>query len=335
MPRKIPAPVSLVDPADAAAVAMAALLPVHAAPSQGRLADATALAAERVAGARHALVLLEGDDGELTPMQPVSAERRTQQRALVAALGASGARVRPDLVPALAEAIETGAPLMIEAGDLAGGMPDVEAVCFAPMESAGERVGVLAAFGHHTMQTHRLRLLAEHVASATMNLRSAQAAGEAAPAVDVTRAVFDERKIEAELQREIARAVRYQREVSICVMEATNVRLLRERFGETLTEQLMQRLGEALAGHAREIDVIGAYRDSGYTMVLAEASAAGAESAAHRLCAEVQGLTLDGPRPIPGLELHLAAGWATAPDDGVDVQSLFAAAQQRMYRQAA
>jgi hypothetical protein len=69
-------------------------------------------------------------------------------------------------------------------------------------------------------------------------------------------------------------------------------------------------------------------------MVLAEAAPSGVEAAAQRLVAAAASVKLDGT-PIPGLELHLAVGYATAPSDGVTTEALYAAAQRRMYGDAA
>ena len=117
-----------------------------------------------------------------------------------------------------------------------------------------------------------MRLFAAHVACASVNLRQTLASGVETGTTDVVRTVFDVRKTETELQREIMRADRFKRDVSICIIEATNLRLLRERFGPALTEQVLERAGEALAAQSRDIDVIGQYKESGFTMVLSEVS---------------------------------------------------------------
>ncbi|MEX0749910.1 MAG: hypothetical protein WD359_03800, partial [Dehalococcoidia bacterium] len=72
-----------------------------------------------------------------------------------------------------------------------------------------------------------------------------------------------------------------------------------------------------------------AYRESGYTMILTEATPEGAAAAATRLLASAERTRLD--EEVPGLELHLASGWATCPTDGSTSDALFAAAERRMY----
>jgi diguanylate cyclase (GGDEF)-like protein len=347
MPRKSDRPVAFIPKDDPAAAIMAALLPVHAALTPGWLADATASAAEQAFGVPFTFVYAEGEDGALTMEAPASDQRRQSLRKALDALGEAvlSSRIEPATLPVLSEALDNGSPLMAPLADFfapaleaaaagrASAALGIDTACMAPLETAGERLGALIALGGPTMNPHHLRLLAEHAACASINLRNSGAVREAEPDIGIARAVFDGRKLESELARELQRSIRYKREVSICVIEATNLRLLRERFGRGLTERLLDALGSSLARQSREIDVIGAYKESGYTMVLTEASAAGAESASRRLRAHVEDLSLDDG--APGLELHLAAGWATCPQDGLTPEELFSAAERRMYAQAA
>ena len=205
----------------------------------------------------------------------------------------------------------------------------IDTVSFVPLVSAGERVGALLLMHVGTPHPEHVALMAAHVSCAIVNLRQADAAREAG-VIDIVRSVFDARKIGSDLQRELSRAERYKRDVSIAVVEATNLSLLEERFGKFLTDRLLQRLGESLAQNARDIDVIGAFKESGYTMILTEASSEGAENAARRLLSIAREAAVGDPN-VPGLELHLVAGWATAPADGITTEAVFAAAERRMY----
>lgn len=335
-------------PADPIAGIMSALLPVHAAMTPEWLVDAASTAAERGLGAPFAFVFLEEQDGSLAYKAPASdLLRRSHQRA-ADALGTVLFRTKLAVqdLQVIAEALDAGSsiaapitglfsPLINEdranaaAKDLAADFG-----CVAPLENAGERLGALVVLGRNTIKPAHVRLLADHIACASVNLRNADLSREQG-VIDVVRSVFDARKIESELQRELARAARYKRNVSICVIEATNLRLLRERFGDFLADRLLQRLGESLAQHAREIDVIGAYRESGYTMILTEATAADAATAAQRLMVTAASIELDGGERVPGLELHLAIGYATFAEDGATSDALYAAAERRMYGGAA
>lgn len=328
---------------DPVSMMMAMLLPIHAAATLDWLVDATATAAERTLSAPYAFVYLEEQDGRLERRQPASDLRRRSQQRAVDAFGriALGVKLDPRDAPAIAEALDAGTPTTAAAAEVFRGLVGesaaqsaqrslgVDAVSFVPLESAGERVGALLVMHAGQPDVEHVRLLADHVSCAAVNLRQTQAARESG-VIDVARSVFDGRKIEADLQRELARAERYKRDISIAVIEATNLRLLRERFGAFLAERLLQRLGESLAQNARDIDVIGAFKESGYTMILTEASSEGAESAARRLLAIAKEAAA-GDGSVPGLELHLATGWATAPADGVTTDAVFAAAERRMY----
>lgn len=340
-------PQSQTAPADPVAAIMSSLLPVHGAMTQEWLVDAASTAAERGLGAPFAFVFLEEEDGALAYKAPASDLRRRSHRRAADALGTILFRtaIDPQELPVIGEALAAGTPIVAPLAEFFAPMISGERslaaakelaagfACAAPLENAGERLGALIVLGS-TLDAAHVRLLADHIACASVNLRNADLSREQG-AVDAVRLVFDARKIESELQRELARAARYKRAVSICVVEATNLRLLRERFGGVLTDRLLQRLGESLARHAREIDVIGAYKESGYTMILTEATAAEAATAAQRLMVTAASIERDEEEHVPGLELHLAIGHATCPEDGATTDALYAAAERRMYGGAA
>jgi diguanylate cyclase (GGDEF)-like protein len=321
---------------------MALLLPVHAAATFDWLVDATATAAERTLNAAFTFVYLEEPDGTLTLKQPASdIRRRSVQRAMDAfGKDALGRTIDPAKATTIGEALDADAPVIGSAREVLRGLIDdqtaaaaqsslgVDTLAVTKLETAGERLGALVLMLVGTPNAEQVRLLAQHAACAAVNLRQAQA-GRPDAAVDVVRTVFDARKTEVELQRELMRAERYRREASICVVEVTNMRLLRERFGNGLVQKAYDRVGEALAQHSRDIDVLGQYKETGYTMVLSEATPEGARQATKRLheIATAAGASGD----VPGLELHFAAGWGTYPTDGKTTDAIFAAAERRMY----
>ncbi len=328
---------------DPIAMVMSSLLPIHRAMTIEWLVDAAATAAERGLNAPYTFVYLEGGDGRLGYRAPASdLRRRSVQRAIDAfGDGVLDGKLDPAAMPALAEALDARTPVAAPPAEVFRGRMDeetaraaqralgVEVAAVIPLETAGERIGALVLLLPEAVNAERAKLLADHVACAAVNLRNAEAAREYG-VTDIVRSVFDAKKLESDLQRELARAARYKREVSIVVIEATNLWLLRERFGRFLTERLLQRLGESLAQNARDIDTIGAYKESGYTMILAEAHSGGAAVAARRLLATAQETKLDG-EDVPGLDLHLVVGWATYPVDGATTDLMFAVAERRMY----
>ncbi len=333
------------DDTDPVSTMMAALLPVHTALTLDWLVDAACTAAERGLNAPYAFVFFEDQDGRLEHKAPASDIRRRSQQRAIDALGGKvfRSRIDPASVPALAEALDGGLPVTVPLGDLfvpivgeeragtARNELNCRFACATPLQTAGERIGALLVLLQNDDDAEHVRLLAEHIACAAVNLRQTQTAREQG-VIDIVRSVFDARKLETELQRELARAQRYRRDLSLVVIEATNLRLLRDQFGAFLTERLLQRLGESLAEHARDIDVLGAYKESGYAVILAEAAADGAVTAVRRLMETASRTRLE--ENVPGLELHLVVGHATCPADGVTSDALFAAAERRMYGSA-
>jgi len=333
------------DTNDRVSTALSLLLTLHRAPTTGWLADATATAAEGVVGATYALVYFEEQDGRLERHRPASDLRRRAEERLLDAFGPGlRGKLDPTRAPLIGQALdalsivcappaEALAGVVSEDDASAGGAEaGVAFVSIAPLAHAGERLGALLLFHGERPDERHVRLFADHVALAAVALRPAVEAREAGTA-DITRSIFDERKLERELQRELSRAERYTRDLSLVIIEATNLRLLRERFGRFLADRLFERLGGTLAQNARDIDIIGSYKGRGYAMVLTEAASAGAEVALARLLSVARETKLD--ERVPGLELHLVAGWANASIDGTTSEALFAAAERRMYEAAA
>jgi len=323
---------------------MASLLPVHAAITIEWLADAASTAAERALGAPFAFVYWEDQDGRLQRQLPASDLRRRQLQRALDAFGESLIRPKldPKAAPTIAEALDSRTPITTSPEELFRGLPGVDAAAAAqktlgveaaslvPLEAAGERIGALLLLLSRPVESDHLRLLGEHISCAAVNLRNALSNASQQPQIDVARPVFDERKLETELQRELARAARYKRELSVVVVEATNIGLLRDVYGKFLAERRYALLGEALAECARDTDIVGSYKERGYTVILTEAQVGGVAGAARRLLAAAQASPAEG-ETVPGLELHLVAGWASFPGDGQASDTLFEMVELRMY----
>lgn len=326
--------------ADPVSTAMASLLSVHAASTPEWLIDAACTAAERTLNATFTFVYFEEQDGRLAPLAPASDIRRRSLQRAVDAFGFAMLRTKldPASVSVIVEALDTRSTISTTPAEVFGSLSGdaaaaaqslgVPVATIVPLENAGERLGAMVMLLHAAPNTEHARLLGEHIASAAVNLRQTHQAREQG-VIDIVRSVFDARKFETELSRELSRADRYRHEASIVVIEATNLRLLRERFGRFLVDQLVQALGEQLAEHSRDIDVIGAYKDTGYAMILTEANTDGAAVAAERLLEAASAVRLADE--VPGLELHLASGDATFPADGKTTDALYAAVERRMY----
>lgn len=345
MPDKSDRPARQPD-ADTVASILDALLPVHTAATFEVLADAAATAAERLLHAPYAFLYSESDDGRLERRVPASDVRRRSHHRAITAFGSHviAAAIDPAEAPAIAAALDGESPVTASAGQIFQGLTSAEradaaqrelglaSTAVVPLVATGERLGAFILLLAREPHVEPMRLLAAHVASAAGRLQaSLAAAGQ--PVTGAGRSVFDARKLESDLEKELARADRYKHQVSIAVIEATNLRLLYERYGRALTDGLLQRTGAALARDSRDVDLIGAYKDSGYTMILTEATAEDAAAAATRLLRTAQEVARD--ERAPGLELHLACGWATYPVDGKARDALFAAAVRRMYEAAA
>ena len=174
-------------------------------------------------------------------------------------------------------------------------------------------------------------LLGRHVAVALANLREKDA-GRKRGELDVVRLIYDERRLLEQLTRELRRAQRHKRPLSIMLLRVQNLDDLRARYGYFLAERVLRQMAGQLADTKRETDFLGAFKEDGFAAILVEANEAGARRAKERLLTGLQTLRLP-EADLPDLRLQLACATATPPQDGETTEELMASAEARLARE--
>lgn len=322
-----------------------ALLGIHTATSTSWLADAAGTAAERGLGALYGLLFLKDASGHLAGERPAS---RPRQRALAKLRDAfeadlsklkfivpAGSSIETALaggtaneIAALADAV----PLPIDAEQALGAQRalGIEQVRLAPLHWDGESAGLLVLLmpAQPASSLAEAELFGRHVAVALRNLREKEA-GRKRGELDAVRWVYDEWRFLEELTQESRRAQRHDRPLSLLQLRLGNLQELHERYGRFLAERVLRQVAARLADAMRDTDFLGASGDDGFAAILVEADRAGARRAEERLLAGLESLQLPNA-DLPGLQLELAYGTATLPDDGSTAEELMAVAEQRL-----
>lgn len=335
-PAALPAPVPpLLEP----------LLGVHSVPSLQWLADTASTAAERGLGALYSLIYLMDASGQLAGQRPASTERvralATLQQSLDTDLTAC--KFDPQERPALLSALQEGhavavpelgqaLPLGLEADQLQAAQRrlGIAEAWLVPLHWNGESSGLLLLLMPADPPTPlaQAELLGRHVAVALSNLREKEA-GRKRGELDAVRWVYDERRFREQLAKEIRRAQRHKRPLSIMLLRIQNLEELRVRYGRFLAEQVLRRMGIQLADAMRDTDFLGAFRENGFAAILVEADEEGAQRAEQRLLTGVQTMKLPHA-DLPDMHIQLACATATLSDDGETAEELAAAAEAHL-----
>jgi len=171
-------------------------------------------------------------------------------------------------------------------------------------------------------------LMGRHVAVALKNVRDKEA-GRKRGELDAVRWVYDEQRFNEQLSKEISRAQRHKRALSVLLLRVENVQELRTRYGRFLTERLLRQIGVTMEETIRYTDFLGAYNDDGFAGILVEADQAAAKRARERMLAALEKVGL--PRAdLPDFHLELSCATATLAVDGEAGPDLIAAARERL-----
>ena len=317
------------------------LLGVHSAPDTAWLADATTTAAERGLGALYGLLYLSDSSGKLSWERPASSGRVRAMAKLNQELGADLATLKldPAELGAVHAVLEEGHAQVIEDLGAAFGLSlprkgqsrlGIGEVWLVPLQWSGESQGVLVLLmpAEPAAALELAEAMGRHIAVALKNVRDKEA-GRKRGELDAVRWVYDEQRFGEQLSKEISRAQRHKRALSVLLLRVENVQELRTRYGRFLTERLLRQIGVTMEETMRYTDFLGAYNDDGFAGILVEADQAAAERARERMLEALEKVGL--PRAeLPDLHLELNCATATLAVDGEVGPDLIAAAQARL-----
>jgi diguanylate cyclase (GGDEF)-like protein/PAS domain S-box-containing protein len=133
----------------------------------------------------------------------------------------------------------------------------------------------------------------------------------------------------AALAREVSRAARNRRAVSVLLLELEGFRRLNDEHGSAVGNRVMREVSARLATGFRQIDTIGRLGLSELVVVLADSDRQGALARAQErvTAALAEPLRVDGEGR---LELEAVFGLATFPGDGGGADELLAAAESSL-----
>ena len=129
---------------------------------------------------------------------------------------------------------------------------------------------------------------------------------------------------------ELARAVRHGREFSMAIFDIDFFKRINDTHGHLAGDAALKHVARLLDGAKRSVDVVGRIGGEEFLVLFSEHDAARAISAANRLRELVAAM----PAPYAGeilLSPTLSGGVAAYPEDGRDWDTLFAAADSRLY----
>ncbi len=234
-----------------------------------------------------------------------------------------------------------GRPLSTEqlsdkGGTLGQRLRQLGAAVAVPLLVQHELIGILALGPRETgdrfpaEELELLNLLGHHVATVFQNARLF----ESATYESLTGLLRREAILEV-LARELERAERYQRPLTIGMADLDHFKEVNDRYGHLAGDSLLKRVAQVLAQGLRSADAVGRYGGEEFLIVLPETDLAGARVVAdklRRLVEDVREPMDDGEEASVTVSIGLASLDDAGPGEEPTARDLLMLADRALYR---
>jgi diguanylate cyclase (GGDEF)-like protein len=174
------------------------------------------------------------------------------------------------------------------------------------------------------------RLIAAHAELALVNAERYHQAKERAFIDDVTE-VYNARYLLQATEREIHRAARSGKELSVLFLDLDRFKRVNDQYGHLVGSNVLRRLSEVLLDCVRQVDTLARYGGDEFTILLVDTPLRGAVAVAERIRRTVAETIFEGTGGAP-IRLTISIGVATFPDHSRDREGLLDVADKAMYR---
>lgn len=206
-------------------------------------------------------------------------------------------------------------------------------VC-APLVAKESHLGLLVALrddrphGFDTGHLKVLTALANQTAIAIENADLYERLKHEA-VTDGLTGVYNYKTLMQILRAELRRAQRYGFPVTFVMIDVDFLKRYNDRFGHMAGSEVLAQVAKLLMENCRNTDIVGKYGGDEFALILPQTGIDGAFAVAERMRAAIAAHTFQNVAPG---EITCSFGIAAFPDDGSDVLTLVAAADQKLFQ---
>ena len=211
----------------------------------------------------------------------------------------------------------------------------VQSVAGFPLKGKWGLTGVLnlVFLKSHTFskeECNLISLLADQAAIAVENSRLYEETKLLAT-TDPLTGVWNRRYIDEHLQIELVRAHRFNRQVSVLMIDIDKFKLFNDKYGHSSGDEVIRTVARAILKSCREIDLVGRYGGDEFAVILPETDASGAAHTSERILDNLKKNIFTAPNGNK-LTITLSIGIASYPLDGKKAGRLLSLADAALYR---
>jgi diguanylate cyclase (GGDEF)-like protein len=204
-----------------------------------------------------------------------------------------------------------------------------------PLKARGRVLGVLELVDGLNAATKKedlqaLRSIADYAAIAIDNALNFQRIQELT-LTDEHTGLYNTRHLYEMLNREVERASRFDRPISLVFMDLDHFKEVNDAHGHLAGTAVLREVGEVLKTTIRKVDAAFRYGGDEFALLLVETDANGARVVSHRILNRLRHHVFLADRG-KAVRITASVGIATFPDDARAVDELLHAADRAMYR---
>jgi two-component system, cell cycle response regulator len=148
---------------------------------------------------------------------------------------------------------------------------------------------------------------------------------------DPLTGLFSRGYVDDRFSVELSRARRYDKVLTIAVIDADRFKLLNDTHGHQAGDLALRKIGALLHDTFRQSDTAGRYGGEEFVVILPETEMAAAQQKLESLRERVAGAPIALSTTGEKVQVTISAGLASFPQDGGTASELFALADERMF----
>lgn len=212
----------------------------------------------------------------------------------------------------------------------------LELELFAPLLVSGELIGILAlgermsGEPYHPEDLEMLAILTNMAGVAIGNVKEYKKV-EKLSYTDGMTDLHNYRYFSNRLEEEIIRAKRYDRPLSLIILDVDYFKNYNDNLGHQQGDLALKELSEILRKSVRKIDVVSRYGGEEFCVIMPEVQSSGCKKFMERLRKKVEGHHFPGEEVQPQGKISISLGGATFPQDATTMDEIISKADFSLY----
>lgn len=142
--------------------------------------------------------------------------------------------------------------------------------------------------------------------------------------------IYNRRYLEQRLQEAFKVSERYQRPLSVLMVDIDHFKGVNDRYGHPIGDEVLKWVSQSLDSRLRTTDILGRYGGEEFLILLPETDLQGAVKLAQNLVTRIAALPAD--QLAEGLQITVSIGVSSYPEQVQSAESLVSVADQHLYQ---